>query len=109
MKDYNKVADKRGRKYQICINSSGGVELFLVFYLPSQFKFFSIKLNDSVLGDAAKGLLNFETFNYVDVTEQIMKGLDEGKSPSVLTYLFEDSQDITSIVLKEAGIKKSTL
>ena len=46
----------------------------------------------------------------MDVTEQIMRGLDEGKSPSILTYLFEDNQDIPSTVLNEAGItKKGTL
>ena len=43
------------------------------------------------------------------MTEQVMKGVDEEKSPPVLTYLFEDSQNIPSIVLKEAGIKKEAL
>ena len=47
--------------------------------------------------------------NYVDVSQQIRKGLEEEKSPSVLSYLFEDSGVIPSIVLKETGIKKETL
>ena len=61
------------------------------------------------MNGAANDCLDFEKMNYVDVSQQIRKGVEEEKSPSVLSYLFEDSGDIPSIVLKEAGIKKETL
>ena len=109
MKDFKKMGNKEGRRFLVSINSSGGVDISLVFYLSSQFKFFSIKIDDETLDGAVNYCLNFEKMNYVDVSQQIRKGVEEEKSPSVLSYLFEDSGVIPSIVLKETGIKKETL
>ena len=35
MRNYERIADKEGRKFEVCINSSGEVALSLIIYLES--------------------------------------------------------------------------
>ena len=104
MKDYKGMKMKRGFKFWVCLGASAGISLHLVLRVKDQLKTFSIKLSSDILKKAKTESIDFDGLNYVDVTEQIRKGANKAKPPSVLTYLFNNSNEIPDSVLKEVNI-----
>ena len=51
----------------------------------------------------------FSTLHYINITKQMKKGLAESKGPSILTFFYDDIDNIPEEVIEAAGIKKKSL
>ena len=50
--------------------------------------------------DNKQNEFDFTKVNYIDITKDIKKGVNSGTAPSLVTYFFENIDDIPDVVLK---------
>lgn len=81
----------------------------MILYMPKELKTFSVKIDSRILTTIYLQGFKWQTLNYINITKTIQKGISESKGPSVLTFLFDDIDDIPQEVIELAGITREEL
>ena len=86
MRKYGDLQSLENENYLLYLSATGELALLLVIYMPKQFKTFTVKVDDKVLKEVKNPGFNFASLEYIDISKEVR----DSKSPTALTYIFED-------------------
>ena len=81
----------------------------LVLKVPDELKIFEIKLYPKILEQIDTDTFDFETLDYMNITNLIKKGVEDSKGPSMLTYVFDDIYSVPENLLKSIDMERKHL
>ena len=81
MRNYEKLRGKSKLYYLLTLENSGKFMLYLTIYQSYEFKTFSIRIDSSTLEKVDSPEFDFSKMNYINITKDIQKKLNENKGP----------------------------
>jgi len=94
----------------LTLDQNGEMKLFVIYYIEKDFKTFMIKIDPTFIKDISeKKDINFEGFDYIDITKDIKNSVKNGSPPKVLSYLFDNVNLIPEDLLAMLDLEKKGL
>ena len=76
-------------KYFLCLSNCGKLNFYAALYLPKEFKTFLIKIDSKVLSTIESETVDFDTFEYLDISKELTSRGGGSSKEKLLGYLFD--------------------